>query len=50
MEGFDCNQIEVPLQNKINKKIDRELVRKGTMKSTQYKEVKQILKLEFISI
>ena len=38
MEGFDCKQIGVPLQYKIHKKIDSELVREGTMKSTQYKE------------
>ena len=34
-----CKQIGVPLQQKIYKKIDSELVRKGTMKSIQYKEV-----------
>ena len=39
MEGLDCIQIEVPLQHKTYKKIDSEKVRKGTMKSTQYKEV-----------
>ena len=44
MEGFDCNQIGVPLQNKTYKKINSEIVREGIMKSTQNKEVKQILK------
>ena len=44
MEGLDCIQIEVPLQKTTYKKIDSEKVREGTMKSTQYKEVKQILK------
>lgn len=39
MEGFDCNQIGVPLQQKIHKKIDSETVREGTMKSTQTQEV-----------
>ena len=45
MEGFDCNQIGVPLQHKIHKKIDSELVREGTMKSTQFKEGEKDLEI-----
>ena len=37
-EVLDCNQIEVPLQIEIHKKIDSEKVREGPVKSTQYKE------------
>lgn len=38
MEGFDCIEIGVPLQQKTYKKIDSEQVREGNMKSTQAKE------------
>lgn len=34
-EGFYCNKLEVPLQNKKYGKIDSEIVREGTVKSTR---------------
>lgn len=34
-EGFYCNQLEVPLQNKKYEKIDSEIVREGIVKSTR---------------
>lgn len=45
MEDFDCNQIGVPLQYEIRKKINSELVREGTMKSTQTQEGEKDLEI-----